>query len=314
MIKDQAYGKIILIGEHSVVYGQPAIALPFFGAKIEVSIRASEVGIILDSDPYLGNLNQAPLNLKGLTLLIKKILASLNKIEANLYIKIESSLLIERGMGSSAAVAAATTKALFKYYDQELEVGVLSEFVDYLEKIVHGNPSGIDRAIVVNKKSLYYIKGEPIQSFDIDLDAYLLVADTGDKGNTKVAVSKVKDFISNNPKRGIKIIESLGDLANQAKLSIEARDVKTLGNLMNKSQSLLSELKVSNDRIDNLVNVSLESGALGSKLTGGGLGGCIISLCTSIDHAKKVELALLKSGAKKTWITKLAKENDIYEG
>lgn len=314
MIRAQAYGKIILIGEHSVVYGQPAIALPFFGAKIEVSIRASVVGIILDSEPYLGDLNQAPLSLKGLTLLIKKVLTSLNKNAANLYIKIESSLLTERGMGSSAAVAAATTKALFKYYNQELDVDVLSDFVDYMEKIVHGNPSGIDRAIVVNKKSLYYIKGEPIKLFDIDLDAYLLVADTGEKGNTKVAVSKVKDFINNNPKRGKKIIESLGDLANQAKLSIEASDVKSLGNLMNKSQNLLSELKVSNDSIDNLVKVSLDSGALGSKLTGGGLGGSIISLCTSINHAKDVELALLKNGAKKTWITKLAKENDIYEG
>ena len=204
MVEAKANGKIILIGEHSVVYGEPAIALPFLAAKIKVSIMASDFDIILDSDQYQGSLDEAPSHLEGLILLIKQVLTTLNKQDSNLYINIESNIPSERGMGSSAAVAAATVKAIYRYFKKDLQIDVLSDFVDYLEKIVHGNPSGIDRAIVVNKKPLYYTKGEPIKLFDIDLAAYLVVADTGSKGKTKVAVSKVKDFINDNPKRGEK--------------------------------------------------------------------------------------------------------------
>ena len=314
MVEAKANGKIILIGEHSVVYGEPAIALPFLAAKIKVSIMASDFDIILDSDQYQGSLDKAPSQLKGLTLLINKVLTTLNKEDSNLYIKIESNIPSERGMGSSAAVAAATVKAIYRYFKKDLQIDVLSDFVDFLEKIVHGNPSGIDRAIVINKKPIYYTKDEPIKLFDIDLNAYLVVADTGKKGKTKIAVSKVKDFINNNPKRGEKIIKDLGAMTREAKNSIKDNDATNLGRLMNQSQKLLNELGVSNARIDNLVKVSIDSGALGSKLTGGGLGGCIISLCTSKDQAEIIEAALLKNGAYNTWIMKMSKEEDLNEG
>ena len=129
-----------------------------------------------------------------------------------------------------------------------------------------------------------------------------------------IAVSKVKDFINNNPKRGEKIIKDLGAMTREAKNSIKDNDVTTLGRLMNQSQRLLSELGVSNARIDNLVKVSIDSGALGSKLTGGGLGGCIISLCKSRSAAEIIEAGLLKNGAYNTWIMKMSKEEDLNEG
>lgn len=313
-IKSSALGKIILIGEHSVVYGQPAIAIPFPSAKIQTTISKSDGKSILDTFTYKGLLIDAPKTLLGLTSVIQKVLKSFDKPLCGFNIKIESTIPAERGMGSSAAVAASTVKALYKYFEKELDVNTLTRLVDFSEKIVHGNPSGIDTAIVVNEKPLYFIKGEPLEQFNCNIDGYLIVADTGKKGMTKFAVSKVKKFIEDNPDKGPDIIQSLGKLAIDARVSITENNNVELGNIMNQGQSLLKELGVSNADIDNLVKVSLDNKALGSKLTGGGLGGCVITLSANKEDALNISEALLNSGAQNTWIMNMNNmENDFNE-
>lgn len=297
-----AIGKIILIGEHSVVYKKPAIAVPFNSAKIQTTIKKGRKGITLNSLLYNGPILKAPENIIGLTTVIKKVLKTFSKESVDLQIIVESSIPAERGMGSSAAVVAATVRALYKYFNQELDNKTLTNFVNISEKIVHGNPSGIDTAIVVEEKGLYYIKDLPLEEFEVSLDAHLIVSDTGEKGNTKFAVSKVKEFLDDNELLGIKAIDELKDLTIKAKSNILKNDPVALGLNMNRAQILLTSLGVSNNTIDNLNKVALESGALGSKLTGGGLGGCVITLCASRKQARKISKALLNNGAKNTWI------------
>lgn len=297
-----AIGKIILIGEHSVVYGQPAIAIPFPSAKIQTTIVKSDNETLLDTFSYKGPLIDAPNSLLGLTSVIKEVLKSFDKALTGFNIKIDSTIPSERGMGSSAAVASSTIRALYRFFNRKLDVNALTKLVNFSERIVHGNPSGIDTAIVVNEKSLYYIKGEPLEQFDASIDGYLIVADTGEKGMTKFAVSKVKKFIDDNPHKGTDIINLLGKLTMEARVVIKENNNVALGEIMNKSQNLLNELGVSNDTIDKLVKVSLENKALGSKLTGGGLGGCIITLCANKEDALNISKALLNNGAENTWI------------
>lgn len=309
-----AIGKIILIGEHSVVYGEPAIAIPFPSGKIQTTIYKSDMDTILDCFSYKGTLIDAPENLLGLTSVVKEILNSFNKDLVGFDIKIHSSIPSERGMGSSAAVAASTIRALYNYFEKKLDNNILTRWVNFSEKIVHGNPSGIDTSIVVGEKSLYYIKGEPLEEFNSNLDGYLIVADTGEKGMTKFAVSKVKNFIEENPNKGTEIINLLGNLTIKARISITENKALELGKIMNKAQNLLSEIGVSNSTIEKLVRVSLDNGALGSKLTGGGLGGCVISLCANKEDAINISKSLLNNGANNTWIMNMnSREGDSNE-
>lgn len=308
-------GKIILIGEHSVVYGEPAIAIPFPSARIQTTIFKSNGDSVLDCFSYRGSLINAPENLLGLSSVVKEILNSFNESLEGFDMKIHSSIPSERGMGSSAAVAASTIRALYNYFERDLDNNILTRWVNFSEKIVHGNPSGIDTSIVVGEKSLYYIKGEPLEEFNSNLDGYLIVADTGEKGMTKFAVSKVKKFIEENPNKGTEIINLLGKLTIDARISITGNNALELGKIMNKAQKLLSEIGVSNTTIENLVRVSLDNGGLGSKLTGGGLGGCIITLCANKEDAISISEALLNKGANNTWIMNMnSREDGCNEG
>ena len=295
-----SFGKIILLGEHSVVYYEPAIAIPFEGAKIYVIITPTTGDITIKCFNYTGCLNEAPVNLLGLKTVIEATLKKLNVKQQDLAIDIVSSIPAERGMGSSAAVSNATIRAIYAYFDQEVSEAELLELVDISEKIVHGNPSGLDASIVVKNETLYYTKGEPFEPFHLDLDAVLIVADTGLKGNTKIAVERVaKKYADDDSTKTM--IQELGNFAKDGRGAIEATDAHRLGTLMYQAQSHLKALGVSNLTIDNLVDTAMSNGALGAKLTGGGLGGCMIALANDQESADKIASALKSAGAMNTW-------------
>lgn len=297
----KAIGKIILMGEHSVVYGEPAIAMPFPSAKIESKVTEGRGQVHLDCFSYNGPLENIPEGFLGLRKVIQKTVEELGEPLEKFNIEIQSTIPPQRGMGSSAAVSAATVRALYKFFNRDLNKDRLTELVNFSETIVHGNPSGIDTAIVVGQEPLYYIKGEPLKIFNFKIDAYLVVADTGQEGETKFAVSKVKEYIDNNGKKGKEVIEALGTLVRDSKKSIKNNKIDELGDFMNQAQELLSRLGVSNSKINNLVSVSRRNGALGAKLTGGGLGGAVISLCKHKKDAEIVSKLLKENGAKNTW-------------
>lgn len=297
----KAIGKIILMGEHSVVYGEPAIAMPFPSARIKSKVSKGEGQVNIDCFSYHGPFKNIPERFEGLKKVIEKTVKELGEKLKNFNIEIESTIPPQRGMGSSAAVSAATVRALYKFFNRDLNKDRLTELVNFSETIVHGNPSGIDTAIVVGQEPLYYIKGEPLKIFNFKIDAYLVVADTGQEGETKFAVSKVKEYIDNNGKKGKEVIEALGTLVRDSKKSIKNNKIDELGDFMNQVQELLSRLGVSNSKINNLVSVSRRNGALGAKLTGGGLGGAVISLCKHKKDAEIVSKLLKENGAKNTW-------------
>lgn len=301
----RAIGKIILMGEHAVVYGQPALAIPFPSTKIKATISRKNGPVELDCLYFNGLFSHADKKILGLTRLIRQIVDSFNKEFQDFKIAIESSIPPERGMGSSAAVAIATIRGLYDYFNKVLSREDLLRWADMSETIVHGNPSGLDARIISGERPLYYIKGKTFDPFDFSLDSYLIAADSGQLGQTKASLADVRKLVESNPEKGESLIKELGHLTDQAKASIEENNTILLGQIMTKGHYILDELNVSNELLNHLVYVALDNGALGAKLTGGGRGGCIIALAANKEEAYMISSELKNKGAKNTWISHL---------
>lgn len=307
----KAHGKIILIGEHSVVHNEPAIAIPFTSANVEVTIEKLYGETTIESIYHTGKIKDAPVELNNLIETLKAVCDYFDTSIENLHITINSNIPAERGMGSSAAVATALVRALFHTFETDLSDELLYQFVSISENIAHGNPSGLDAKVVSSTDSIFYVKNKNADFFKLDLPGYLVVADTGQKGATGEAVTDVGRLVADRKTGAKQLVSGLGDLANQARRFIETKDLERLGEILDQAQNNLRQLTVSNDKLDFLIRTAKDNGALGAKLTGGGRGGCMIALVDKADRAQQLTEAFLEAGASKTWIHPLGENINV---
>lgn len=315
MVKQQGIGtshaKIILMGEHSVVYGQPAIALPLPSVQLSVTLSSRQDNQrIIKSRYYHGSLENLPSSMIGIKKLIDTLSARFNDHETGWDLKIESQLPAKRGMGSSAASAIAIIRAFFDYYDEPLDRTLLLQLADIEEQITHRSPSGLDAATVSSDKPLFYVKGRIGVPIEMNLDASLVIADTGKKGATKEAILAVKDELKNNNEKAEEHIKHLGELVNQTKDYLAQNDIVKLGDAFNFAQTDLAALNVSDPSLDHLIHVARDNGALGAKLTGGGRGGCMIALMQTAMGARRLASILKENGAHDIWLQPLDKRGN----
>lgn len=297
-----ATGKIILMGEHSVVYGKPAIALPFKQAQITSKVFKTTNKITIDSIYHVGLLDDAPDTLYGIKQLIYIVLVYLKQPFFGIHVQIESSLPAQRGLGSSAAVSIAIVRSLFDAFKVELDQSRLDYFVDVAEQIHHVNPSGLDATTIAFGQAVFYQKDLGKSVIPLKMDAVIVVADTGKKGLTKQAVAEVKTLWKENPTVISPIMDRLEVLTNEVRTYLENNEILRLGLAMTEAHHLLRSIKVSDDLLEKLVEVAMKSGALGAKLTGGGKGGCMIALAKNNDQAIRIADALKNAGAENTWL------------
>ena len=284
----KAHSKIIWMGEHSVVYGYPAIAIPLQGIEVECHIYPAEEKIHFD---FYDTLPTA----------VYAALEYLNHTDASITYAIRSEIPQKRGMGSSAAVSIAAIRAVFDYFEQSIDMDTLEILVNKAEIIAHSNPSGLDAKTCLSDKAIAFIRNIGFSTLDLDLDAYLVIADTGIYGNTREAVEKVAQAEEAN----LPHLAALGDLTEIVQKAIQDKDIQKIGHMMTEAHAHLQAIGVSIDVADQLVKLSLENGALGAKMSGGGLGGCIIALASTKADAEKISNALKEGGAVQTWIEKL---------
>ena len=308
-----AHSKLILIGEHAVVHGQPAIAIPFplVGAESEVEYVPGTIKI--DSTFYHGPIDSAPATLKGIVMCIKETLNAVQLPQKDLLIKIKSSIPPGKGLGSSASVAIAVIRSLFTYSQETYTENDILELANVAETYAHGAPSGIDPLTITSGSPVWYAKSEKPCFIRPNSDFYFIVADSGRTADTRSAIESVAKLLISAPKKIQSKIERIGELTLQAKSALEKTGKQLLGKLLNEAQKELEALGVSDAGLNRLIYLARQEGALGAKLTGGGNGGCIIALARDEVHSRYLAEKLLKFGAHAVWPFKLQKANDILD-
>ncbi|GIN72009.1 mevalonate kinase [Bacillus sp. J14TS2] len=303
----RAHSKIILIGEHAVVYGKPAIALPFPSLEVISSVKAISGELFLACRYFVGKLDEAPKDLKGIAACITETLKNLKQPAEGLHIKIDSSVPIGRGLGSSASSAIAVVKSLYDYFEEKLSRTKLLELVHISETFAHGNPSGIDMMAASSDQPLWFEKDREISLVEVKSPLHLVVADTGRIGGTLEAVDSIRKNRLTFPDKVKRSIDLLGYYTVQTRSALAQGKLLMVGKMMDAAHRELRKLGVSDPELDHLVQAAKERGALGAKLTGGGKGGCMIALASSREHAEDLVEGLLRNGAAQAWSYILAR-------
>ena len=307
MSKASAPGKIILFGEHAVVYGQPALAVPVTQVQAEVRIdKIFSSGIRINA-PNI-QLNEKLDALAPNHPLAATVRNTLHALEvdslSNVTILIRSSIPVASGLGSGAAVSVAIIRALAKHLKKDLTNEQVSALAFETEKLYHGTPSGIDNTVVTYAKPVYFVKDQPIEVFNVKYPFMIVIGDTGIPASTKKAVRDVRIQHHKKPDRYETLFAAIGSIAKTARQLIESGMPESLGPLMDENHAMLRSMKVSSPELDHLVEAARAGGALGAKMSGGGRGGNMIALAQA-SNAGAVARALKEAGATNTIITRI---------
>lgn len=295
----KSHSKIILIGEHSVVYGYPAIAIPLKKIEIECAIEEAKSNFFYDETDTL-------------SVAIFTALKYLKKENAKIKYKITSQIPQKRGMGSSAAVSIAAIRAIFNYFGENLEDELLEKLVNTAEIVAHKTPSGLDAKTCLSDKAIRFVKNKGFSYIGLNLDAYLVIADTGIYGNTGEAIQNVKN-LGDKAELSLKKLGRLtdemtriltGNIENKEE-KIRREKISKIGEIMTAANTELGKLNITIEKTELFVKTAIENGAAGAKISGGGLGGCVIALAENLEIMEKVKDGFTKCGAENIWVEKI---------
>jgi len=301
----KACAKSILFGEHAVVYGYPALAVPLSDLQLQVTIipdifnAGNAIRVIA---PTIG-LNSLLCDIPDSSPIRKSVELTLDQSGVNhipaCTIRIESDFPAAGGLGSSAACAIALIRAVSNFLGSILPLNKVNEIAFEIEKMQHGNPSGIDNTVITYQKPVFYLKEQPIEFIAINKTLHLILAYCGIQGKTKEAVDIVRSKHSENNIVFDGIFMKIGKIVINARDQLATGDLSGVGKLMIENHHLLKELGVSIPSLDELVHTAVQAGALGAKLCGGGLGGNIVALAEK-EKINQVSQALESAGA--VWV------------
>ncbi|MCI1901245.1 MAG: mevalonate kinase [Bifidobacteriaceae bacterium] len=293
------HGKAILIGEHSVVYGYNALCMPLKELTLTTTVAAQDEGPSLFTNNYHGLFSQAPEEYNGLHFLVDGLILD-QHLPEKVSLNYEGEIPMERGLGSSAAVALGTVRAINSYYSLDMDEHDIVTWANKAENITHGSASGLDVATVKSDHLVSFNKTDGPQEITSELGAYLVISDTGQLGSTKTAVSQVREQVSTSAEKKSSM-DRLGDLADTAIDAWGSHDINQLGAVFNRAQEILTNFSLSTRAIDRINHMALEEGAVGSKLSGSGLGGVVISLVRDSKTAQLLRQSL-RAVARNVWI------------
>lgn len=301
-----APGKVILLGEHAVVYGRPAIVVPVWQTVATAHAQAGPLGsgcVIVAHD--LGETIRLSTggDEQPLALAARLTLAELGIVdEPDWRIDLSSTIPIAGGLGSGAAISTALVRAIFAQAGRAATPQEVSRIVYESERIYHGTPSGIDNTVVAYGAPIWFVREQPPEVFAPAVPFTLVIADSGIHSPTKETVGDVRRAWQIETARYEALFDAIAALVYAARRALASGDLTILGLLMNENQAILEQLGVSSPPLERLVAAARGAGALGAKLSGGGRGGNVTSLVTP-ERAPAVEQALLAAGAVRVIVT-----------
>lgn len=285
-IKVSAPGKLMLLGEHAVVYGYPCI------------VTAVDKRLYVDAEIIDKNEDEIVTpQVKESRFVLETLSHFREKFKINKHIKITTNGNFSHnvGLGSSSAVTVATFSALSSLFNFPISKKEIFDLSHKVTLKIQGVGSGFDIAAATFGGTLYFVKaGKTIEPLEID-SLPLVVGYSGIKADTPYYVRKLAEAFKDRKSEMDKIFNNIADLVKTAKKSLVEKDYSIFGKFMTDDHSLLQKLGVSIPKLDSMVEVAIKAGAYGAKLSGAGGGDCMIAL-VSEDRREAVEKAIQKLG------------------
>ncbi|MCL6511825.1 MAG: mevalonate kinase [Anaerolineae bacterium] len=305
IVERSACAKVILCGEHAVVYGRPAIALPLPKLRARARIEPSHRGFKIVA-PDVGSTvwlwRHSRLTRNPLARAARATFDFLGKQPPRATLTVTSDIPVGANLGSGAAVSVAIARAIAVFFDRELSPAEASALAYEVERLHHGSPSGIDNTVVAYEQPVWFVRGEPPAPLDdvsIGDGLPMVIADTGIATPTRIPVGDVRAAWEKDRRRCEQLFDAIASLVQMARESLQQRDLERLGHVMNANHVLLQQLGVSCAELDALCDAARAAGALGAKMSGGGRGGNMIALAHDAAHADALAEALLLAGARR---------------
>jgi len=293
------YGKVVLLGEHAVVYGRHAIAAPV-PLTIKALVEDCDDGIHL-MIPRWGveyQLAKNPADRRSFERSAGVVLDKLGLSGRAMRIEVFPEVPRGMGLGGSAAMAVAIVRALDKHFKLGLSDDEVNRLAFESEKVAHGSPSGLDNTLATYAQALVFRPGEPplVEPLNIVEPIPAVIGMTGYEGLTAKTVGRVREAWEQDRRLYERIFDQIDALTLRGVQAISDNDLPLLGELMNICHGMLNALQVSTPELEQLVTIARENGALGAKLTGGGGGGSIVAICESTEACESVVSAIRAAG------------------
>lgn len=301
----KGYAKIIIFGEHFVVYGLPGVAA---GIDKCVTIEAQKVkdsDDILFDDKVFNEKVSMKLNPENIKFKMFHAMFDSDEFLPKKGIKfiVNSNFVSGIGLGYSSAFCVALARSMNVLFDQSWKDDKINELAYLGEIVAHNNPSGIDNTCATYGTTIYFekdMKGGKNTARPIKCGKalYFVLADSGVKHESKEAVEHVKNFKEKNSKDFDIMCSDYKSIVSKVKKEIQFGGTTEIGKLMNKNNELLKQLGISTPELDQIIRIANFEGAFGAKITGAGMGGSALILCENEKGQDKIVASLVGKGFK----------------